>query len=121
MTLTFEVPLPPKELSPNARPHWSEKAEATRAYGAAVFYALLDARNRTGGWRDMPHVHVTLTFVFPVKRRHDEDNLRSSWKVGYDAVVRAGVVDDDDMEHMSRSVDARTEKGMSKVVVELEE
>ena len=122
MTLTFEVPMPPPELSPNGRPHWYVKAEATREYGAAVFYAAVDARNRAGAknWTNLPHVHVALTFVFPVRRRRDEDNLRARWKAGYDAIVRAGIAVDDDMEHMTRSVYARYEKGLSKVEVSIE-
>ena len=30
--ITITLPLPPKELSPNARPHWAVKARAIKSY-----------------------------------------------------------------------------------------
>ena len=32
LTLTLTLPWPPKELSPNARQHWSKLAKAKKAY-----------------------------------------------------------------------------------------
>ena len=35
--VTFTVPLPPKELSPNARAHWRAKNAAKQAYAETVY------------------------------------------------------------------------------------
>jgi Holliday junction resolvase RusA-like endonuclease len=41
-----------------------------------------------------------LTFIFQEIRRRDRDNLLASFKPGVDAIVDAGLVLDDDSEHL---------------------
>ena len=95
--------LPPVSSSPNWRGHWGEKYKDSRVYHAAVFYCCVDARNR--GYLEgmsFPFIkaRLNLTFVFPQYRRRDEDNLRSCFKPGLDAIVDAGLLLDDDAEHL---------------------
>ena len=95
--------LPPDASSPNWRGHWREKHQAGEVYHDAVFYCCVDARNR--GYREgmsFPFVkaRLDLTFVFPEYRRRDRDNCLSRAKPGIDAIVDAGLLLDDDVEHL---------------------
>lgn len=98
--------LPPVEYSPNWRGHWSERYQAGRVYQLAVFYSCVDARNRAwiAGSDLMTFPFITaklnLTFIFPEQRRRDRDNLLACFKPGLDAIVDAGLVLDDDAEHL---------------------
>lgn len=102
--MRVEVPfLPPAEYSPNSRNFWAEQYQAGKEYHDAVFYYCVDARNR--GYRQamsFPFLRalLTLTFVFPQLRRRDADNLQTRFKPGLDAVVDAGLILDDDVEHL---------------------
>lgn len=95
--------LPPVEYSPNWRGHWTKKNKAGRVYHDAVFYYCVDARNRA--WMSgmsLPFIkaRLNLTFVFPKYRRRDRDNCLSMFKPGLDAIVDAGLLLDDDSEHL---------------------
>ena len=110
MKLTIELPgLPPRELSPNARVHWAVKAKAAREYGQAVFYAAVDARNRSGEpakWKNIDKAKVYVWFYVPPRRRRDIDNLVASFKSGLDALVRCGILVDDSIGHAEVSYGA---------------
>ncbi len=102
---TLILPLPPKALSPNARRHFYERAEAVRDYRLLT---NLTARNvRTGGkimgqysfLRAPILVDVIATYRF--KRRRDEDNLRASLKPCWDGLVDAGLILDDTPEYIN--------------------
>ena len=43
---------------------------------------------------------INLTFVFPEHRRRDRDNLQARFKPGQDAMVDAGLLLDDDVDHL---------------------
>lgn len=96
--------LPPEECSPNWRGHWAEKSKAGKIYQGAVFYQCVDARNllERGPWRPgfppFQNPRLDLTFVFPQRRKRDEDNLRARFKPGLDAIVQAGLLEGDSME-----------------------
>jgi len=95
--------LPPVSSSPNWRGHWSDKYKAGKAYHDAVFYYCVDARNRAlkaGMSFPFAKARLDLTFVFPQKRRRDRDNMLSQAKPGIDAIVDAGLLLDDDSEHL---------------------
>ena len=49
-------------------------------------------------------VIVSAAFYYKTKRRRDQDNAMAALKAAYDGVVDAGVVVDDDYEHMKRGV-----------------
>jgi len=102
--MRIEVPqLPPFSSSPNWRGFWPERHKAGKVYHGAVFYCCVDARNR-GYLQGMsfPFIkaRLDLTFVFPEQRRRDSDNLLARFKPGQDAIVDAGLVIDDDTEHL---------------------
>ena len=95
--------LPPFSSSPNWRGHWGDKYKDSRVYHGAVFYCCVDARNRAlmeGKSFPFLRAKLDLTFVFPGYRRRDRDNMLSSAKPGIDAIVDAGLLLDDDVEHL---------------------
>jgi len=85
------LPWPPKECSPNARPHWRKKADAVRGYKADCIVLLMAA-----GVRLMPVDRLQVQFTFRPKRagRHDTDNMIASVKAAIDAVSFVTGVDD---------------------------
>jgi len=96
--------LPPASSSPNARVHWSQRYSDAKAYKSAVFYECVDARNkemiRVGQWVPFSRPRLDLTFVFPQKRVRDEDNMRTMFKPGQDALVAAGLIVDDNADRL---------------------
>lgn len=95
--MTFQLPLPPKELNPNARCHWAVKARAVRA---ARMVALAEARRVLDDlgcppprWpRASMRANV---YVLSAKRRPDPDNLMASLKAYLDGLASAGIVAND--------------------------
>ena len=98
--------LPPRECSPNWRGHWAERYKAARVYREAVYYACVDVRNtleRVPGaprFRPFEKARLDLTFVFPHYQERDEDNLRTRFKPGQDALVQAELIRGDSPEHL---------------------
>jgi crossover junction endodeoxyribonuclease RusA len=93
LTYAIELPWPAKELSPNARQHWSAAARAKKAYrlrckavGDAAGLALVP-KGATG-------VLVHLVFIKPDRRARDWDNMLASMKSGLDGLADAMGVDD---------------------------
>lgn len=117
--------LPPVEYSPNWRGHWSQRYQAGILYGNAVFYSAVDARNRreTKVWHPFKRARLNLTFVFPYRRRLDEDNLRARFKPGQDALVRAGLIEDDAMENIALGeIEVEVDRARAPLtIIELEE
>lgn len=118
--------LPPTECSPNWRGFWAERYKAARTYRAAVFYECVDARiEPTLRGISFPFVKATLklTLVFAEQRRRDRDNLLAMFKPGLDAIVAAGLVLDDDAEHLQISgVDILVDPDRAPLtIIELEE
>ena len=110
--LSITLPWPPKELSPNARLHWSKLASAKRAYRhvCAVQAKVQGAQRISAG-----KLHVSLTFYAPTRRAFDLDNALARMKSGLDGLADVLGVDD---RHWSLSI-ARAEEvgGMVKVEV----
>lgn len=94
--LVVVLPLPPKELSPNARVHWAKKARAVREYRAlainAAFCAGIAAAIYTPGWE---RAEVQATFYFRQRRTRDADNLLASLKPALDSLADVGIVGND--------------------------
>lgn len=84
------LPWPPKQLSPNARTHWANKARITKKYRADC-YLLTKAGSLT-----MPAERAVLwlTFCPPDRRRRDDDNLIAAFKAGRDGLAEALGIDD---------------------------
>jgi crossover junction endodeoxyribonuclease RusA len=92
-------PLPPVELSPNARVHWAKKAKAVQAYKEVVHYLAVDAMNEQR-WRRLEKAIIYLTFCYTLRRKRDYDNCLSSVKPLLDGLVSAGLLHDDDTAHL---------------------
>lgn len=115
--LRIELPLPPKELSPNARVHWSVRARATREAIDQVFAAVLE---QGGKPRSFDHATVTMTFVVPNKRRRDKQNLIGASKAYIDGLVGT-VIKDDNWQSIEEIYPPIVyEKGKSMTIIEVQ-
>lgn len=113
--LVVTLRLPPRILSPNARPHWAAKARAVRQYREAAYLLALAERPP----RPMRRARVTATFYFPSRRRRDPDNLLASLKPAFDGLADAGVVTDDSgLIHMP--VEQRVDRRNPRVEIAVE-
>jgi hypothetical protein len=98
--MTIALPLPSRVLSPNARPHWARKAKA-------VAKARELARLECMVWRvsgqsgDYDSATIRATFYWASRRRRDQANAVAMLKPYIDGIVDAGVITDDDSEHLT--------------------
>ena len=98
-SFTITMTLPPKELSPNARPHWAAKGRAAKAHRleakVMTTTALLDVALGT----DWSVATVRPIFFHKTRHKRDRDNLSSSLKAARDGIADAmttwGLVSDD--------------------------
>ena len=101
--LIIVLPLPAKVLQPNCTiASWGGrmmKARATRKYKRLTREAVEDAKIESMPWW---RCTVDAKFFYKTKRRRDQDNAMGSLKAAYDGIVDAGLVADDDYEHMKR-------------------
>ena len=97
-SVTITMGLPPKALHPNARPHHHEKARATKAYRRAAYLRTVAAGVESGPWE---RATVSATFYHRVSRRRDDVNFLAAMKPAYDGLVDAGLLEDDDSEHLT--------------------
>ncbi len=99
------LPLPKRVLSPNcpvfSRQGRMAKAAATKKYRKMAKEATEDAQVNTGPWS---LASVAVVFFHKVKRRRDQDNAMGSLKAAYDGIVDAGLIVDDDWEHLQREL-----------------
>jgi crossover junction endodeoxyribonuclease RusA len=94
-SMTVTLSLPPKALSPNARPHWAAKARATKAHRGEAFLMTQLAVRRSGiVIDDADDVLIRPLFLHRVRRRRDRDNALASLKAALDGVAEALGVDD---------------------------
>lgn len=91
--MTNEVILgwPPRELSPNARGHWSKRSKAAKEYRQAC-WALTKEAGVTVDWEG--DVHLWITFYPPDRRQRDDDNIIASFKSGRDGMADAIGIND---------------------------
>lgn len=93
LTFTVDLPWPAKELSPNARQHWSKAARAKKAYRSRC--KAIGAESGLGVLQGCEKpVCVHLTFFPPDRRARDWDNMIASMKAGLDGLADAMGVDD---------------------------
>lgn len=85
----ISLPFPPAVLSPNARPHWAQKARAFKRYKADCVALMLNHRKQLAGRSEF-----SITFHPPTAHRFDCDNLVARWKAGCDALSVITGVDD---------------------------
>ncbi len=90
--LIIELPWPPRELSPNARVHWTTKAEATQiaeAQGCCLTWGA-----DFDDWQPSDFYMSHYTFHPPDRRKRDIDNFTAMMKPFQDGVFSALGVDD---------------------------
>lgn len=97
--IRLTLPVPPKPLWPNARPHWSAKATAVRnarqvawAYARNEVWRLDPVNHRPPMW---PEAETRVVFYFATAHERDRDNAAASLKAYWDGIADAGVVDND--------------------------
>ena len=104
-SFSIVLPLPAKVLSPNhtigSFGGRQAKASATKRYRRLAKEALEFEGIETLPWKV---ANVQAAFYFKTNRRHDQDNAMGSIKAAYDGLVDAGLVPDDDYEHMHRDI-----------------
>jgi Holliday junction resolvase RusA-like endonuclease len=109
MRITFEIPIPPAALSPNARPHFMQKARAKkelrRKTAGRVVAASAARWDETSKRWQVNHfgadpwpghectVHVR--WIAKTNRRRDRDNIISTLKAAIDGITDSGLWDDD--------------------------
>lgn len=128
MTVTLEIPLPPRGCSSNG-PHgyWAGSNAARQEYRADAFYAAREKRApKLCGLVRVSVVCYTAPGRIPGRYRpKDEQNLISALKSAIDGLVDAAVIEGDDAERLTWG---RTElrapdrsEGRAGVVITLEE
>ena len=107
----------PEQVSNGAHGHWSARwRKLTNAQEAAV----VSARNR--GWRPVRGpARLTITFVFPVARHRDQDNLYARAKGLVDGLVKGGYIADDRLGLLDLIVQADVRRGVRQTELLLEE
>lgn len=92
-SLIVVLPLPPKELSPNARCHWGAKAREVKRYRRMAWAEAIAARGRTGDrWKNAT---CQAKFYFATRRRRDRDNLLAALKAAFDGLTDSHILEDD--------------------------
>ena len=122
MNLSLVLPLPPKELSPNARLHYMAKAKETDRYRSMI--QLLSFLEAGGAKAGAGRYRLTETYMIAGKRKHDVRNLFAAFKAGEDGLVDAGLLPGDDdsvLEHGPPRIERVKTKAEEGVVVEIEE
>lgn len=96
--IEIELPLhkgkPP--LTANLRLHWSEEARRTKKIRATAGWAAKAAKLGL-----CEHVTVQLHYATGDRRRRDADNLVATQKPAIDGLVDAGLIVDDDPQHIT--------------------
>lgn len=121
-TVTIILPLPPAVLSPNNPP--GSRGGRFAIYSASkkqrklAKEATLEQRIESAPWQKAT---VQATFVHKQKRRRDDVNHSAMLKSAYDGVVDAGLLVDDDSEHLTTLPPLfRIDKVVSRVEMQFE-
>ncbi len=85
-------PWPQKELSPNARVHWSKKSKAAKALRRVSHLLTLEAGIRGVDWDG--DIHLWVDYYPPDKRARDQDNMIAASKAIFDGLADALSVND---------------------------
>jgi Holliday junction resolvase RusA-like endonuclease len=118
-SVTIELPLPPRELSPNhtvgSRGGRLGKAAKIKKYRQLACYRTspLILSNDGAPWE---RASVACRFCFARRGRRDRDNLLASMKAAFDGITDAGLVSDDaGLTHLPVEIDY--DKANPRVVV----
>ena len=96
VSISIELPyLPPKEFSRNSRVHWTALHRVKDQVYDDVLITLMESGFKKG--KPLEQATVTFTFYIPDRRNRDADNLITACKPILDGLVRAGVIEDDNL------------------------
>jgi hypothetical protein len=103
--ITFQVPLPPRELSPNTYKHWRKVSGAKKEYRNLVYLEGLHKFDTpSAGDVGFARCRLSLTFCIkggrPAYQPRDAANALSAFKAGIDGLVDAGMCPDDSQKHL---------------------
>lgn len=82
---------PPKQLNPNARVHYQQKARVAKKYRAECYILAKQAAVESPKTNK---VHLFVDFYQPDNRKRDQDNIEAMLKSAYDGVADALGVND---------------------------
>ena len=89
------LPLPADELSPNARVHWAELAEAKKKARRLAEAVTLQATSHLMQSPQWEKATFQITAYYNVHRDRDDDNLTASCKAYRDGIADAGIIQND--------------------------
>lgn len=95
--IELSFPWPPRELSPNARVHWSKKAKAAKKYKEDCYWScksVIPKAERIAIIYNYTSIQLSITFCPPDNRRRDADNCLGLFKYGIDAISDFTGIDD---------------------------
>ena len=87
-------------LSENGRGHWRERARLSRYWRTLTQIEARSLINR-GTWPRLQRAHITVTISWPDRIRRDPANYTLTAKPIVDGLVDAGLLPDDDHEHVT--------------------
>ena len=116
--LRIVLPLPPKELSPNAGKKWPV-GMINRITQKAQSDTIALVREQIPRGVPLEQATVTVTFVVPDQRDRDKDNLVAASKPYMDGLVKAGVIIDDNWKVIRAVYEMEYEKGISATIIEV--
>lgn len=86
--ITIKIPVPPKELRPNSRAHYMQKARMTKVYRETVAIIAM-----TGPRPKLKEAEIKFTLRLGNGcKQQDPDNVLGSLKAAVDGLVDAGVL-----------------------------
>lgn len=109
MILNLFIPGVPKNS--NARSQWAKYAKAKdNKHFRHLSCQLAKLATEGAPWYPPAHTHIVARHISPVKRRRDPAGLAERLKGILDGLVDAGVIPDDDEDHISLTL-APSRKG----------
>jgi Holliday junction resolvase RusA-like endonuclease len=123
--IEITLPLPPKEMCPNARKHWRAKMKPKKKQREDAFHAaryrLMCSREFMNGPPRWRFAECQATFYMP--RRRDGDNLIAWLKATFDGLQDAGIIENDgNFIHLPpKQITAKAANGERKVVLVITE
>lgn len=114
----IELPYPAKELSPNSRCHWSQKARAAKKARNYAFSIALAAGLNKSTFADYEgKLHLWIDYYAKTKNYPDADNCLSASKAFIDGIADALGINDRRFVHHPLVKD-ETRKG-GKVIIRI--
>jgi hypothetical protein len=115
VTLTIELPLPPKQLGGNTRVHWTVRSKTTKQYKQDTTLLALNAFqgslfNPNWKWDPTKTTRVKATYYahrgeppVPGYRPTDDDNAIRALKTAIDGFKNANLIKDDSSKYLKWS------------------